>query len=70
MLHRDNREIVNTGDHLTIRQGRDRLQRMIFRARSARPKPVLHPCANVPCRNLGRAKVEMWRAIVVVGLEI
>jgi hypothetical protein len=48
MLQRDNREIVNTCDHLTTQLNEAACGGTVFRTRSARPKPVLHPCANVP----------------------
>jgi hypothetical protein len=45
MLHRDSREIVNTGDHLMTRGDETACGSSRFGRSTARPKPVSHPCA-------------------------
>jgi|SRR6516164_1596037 len=53
MLHRDNREIVSTCDHLTIMGTRALAADWVSSAIAARPKSVLHhlcQCASGICR--------------------
>ena len=57
MLHRESREIVNTGDHLTISRGETSCRGWDLRRVQRAPNQYCTTCANVPEEFRGGAVV-------------